>query len=248
MAKETILATDEEVQMLKDAVSFGSAGAPPVIAAPPKPKVVLVKAVDVLKAKKPELPPVEIPVVEPPAKPAPKAETVPKGTEPVKPEPKLDLTLTKDILEETGKELESLQAALGTTFTPEMDDKMGKAMDAKVKVKIDGKEVEMTYLDKLIKHDQLSPKQAVTQLALMVQGFVKIDKENHALIQRTIKEVKSAADLQPAAPAPVSGPENTEDLIGAWAKNNHSTNSPALGKLLNVDQDVDTVMRAMGMK
>ena len=115
-----------------------------------------------------------------------------------------------------------------------MDDKIGKIMAS-------------DNYDRLIKGG-FTPKQAVTQMALMAQGFADVDPETKAMISKKIEEVKDAANIGSGSPAPVVSTVETEaDLINAWGKNNHSSSSKSLGKLLNVDADAATVRKAMGI-
>jgi hypothetical protein len=206
---------------------------------PEAPKVELKKAADVLKAKVPEkVEPhkaVEIPKAVEPPKDAPKAEP-PKVAEPatpVAPATEQPVVITQAILDDTAKELESLKTALGNKWTPDMDDKMGKILESK-------------NYDNLIKGG-FTPKQAVTQMALMAQGFVDTDSETHQLITKKVEEIKTAAQLTPGSPVPAEIPQTDTDLIKQWGREGYSLHSKVVGKLMNVDADAEAVKRAMGL-
>ena len=232
--QQEVKITKAEVEMVQNAMAYGKVAPPPDLEAPAP--VALKKAADVLKAKKPEEPkapelvkPPE-PVVEPPKVAEPAKPDAPKAPEPVKPD--APVIITQAVIDETAKELDSLKAALGTKYTADMDDKIGKIMESK-------------NYENLIKGG-FTAKQAVTQMALMAQGFVDVDKETQALITRKVEEVKTAAQLTPGGAAPTEPAATETDLIKAWGKDNYSLNSKAVGKMLNVDADAAAVIKAFG--
>ena len=227
--QQEVKITKAEVEMVQNAMAYGKVAPPPDLEAPAP--VALKKAADVLKAKKPEEVKAPEPIVEPPKAAEPAKPDAPKAPEPVKPVD-APVIITQAVIDETAKELDSLKAALGTKYTADMDDKIGKIMESK-------------NYENLIKGG-FTAKQAVTQMALMAQGFVDVDKETQALITRKVEEVKTAAQLTPGGAAPTEPAATETDLLKAWGKDNYSLNSKAVGKMLNVDADAAAVIKAFG--
>lgn len=230
MAENKIKLVDaKEIELVQGTFKSGAAYEPkveepaaePAKAEPPKiepPKVEAPKpdaALNALTAKK-------VTPVEPPKAEVPKAEP-PKETPKDTPKPDV-FTISEAYIEEAKKELEAFKATIGTGWA-ELEGKVEKIIASE-------------NFDKLVKGG-FTPKQAITQIGLMAQGFVNPDEK--AAMAKKVQEIKDAAAITPAPPAPAPEPENPDVLVKRGLKEIKHGYSESLAKAMNDEEDIKLI-------